>query len=131
MAQRLLLLGLEEETASLLSAVIPAEKYEVQIVPGAAVAQWLGKLDMLRPSVICIPAEPAAAAPLMQAVRMRLAHVPMVLVSKNPNPIEWKMALDEGAFDYFGPPFLSGQVDWILNSASSSLPMGSYLTAQA
>jgi DNA-binding NtrC family response regulator len=129
MAQRLLLLGLEEETATRLAAVLPAAKYEIHIVPGAAVAQWLGKLDTLRPNVICLPADPAAAAPLMQAVRTRLARAPMVLVSNNPNPAEWRLAMAEGASDYFGPPFLPGQVDWILNSASSSLPMGSYLTA--
>jgi hypothetical protein len=131
MAQLLLLLGLEEETAARLAEVIPADKYEIQIVPGAAVAQWLGKLDMLRPSVICLPAEPAAAAPLMRAVRTRLANAPMVLVSKNPNPAEWKLAMDEGASDYFGPPFLPGQVDWILNSASASMPMGNYLAGRA
>ncbi len=131
MAQLLLLLGLEEEIASRLAAVIPIEKYEVHIVPGAAAAQWLGKLDTLRPSVICLPADPVAAAPLMRAVRTRLALARMVLVSNNPNPVEWKRAMEEGASDYFGPPFLSGQVDWILNSASSSLPMGSYLSSQA
>lgn len=131
MAQRLLLLGLEEETASKLAEVIPTDKYEVHVVPGAAAAQWLGKLDTLRPSVICLPAEPSAAAPLMQSVRARLAHAPLVLVSNKPNPTEWKLAMDEGASDYFGPPFLPGQVDWILNRATASLPMGSYLAAQA
>ena len=131
MAQRLLLLGLEEATASQLAEVIPADKYEVMIIPGAAASQWLGKLDTLRPSVICLPADPSAAAPLMQAIRTRLALAKMVLVSNNPNPEEWRNAMREGASDYFGPPFLPGQVDWILNSASSSLPMGSYLTAQA
>lgn len=131
MAQRLLLLGLEEETASKLAEVIPTDKYEIHVVPGAAAAQWLGKLDTLRPSVICLPAEPAAAAPLMQAVRTRLARAPLVFVSKNPNPAEWKQAMEGGAADYFGPPFLPGQVDWILNSAAGSLPMGSYLAAPA
>jgi hypothetical protein len=131
MAQRLLLLGLEEETASKLAEVIPTDKYEIHVVPGAAAAQWLGKLDTLRPSVICLPAEPSASAPLMQAVRTRLARAPLVFVSSNPNPAEWKRAMDVGASDYFGPPFLPGQVDWILNSAAGSLPMGSYLAAQA
>ena len=130
MAQRLLLLGLEEETASLLAAVIPADKYEVHIVPGTEAQQCLGNLDTLRPSIICLPAEPDAAGPLIHAVRTRLARAPVVLVSKNPNPIEWKLAMDEGASDYFGPPFLPGQVDWILNSAAASLPMGSYLGGQ-
>ncbi len=131
MAQCLLLLGLEEEIASKLAEVIPTDKYEVHVVSGAAAAQWLGKLDTLRPSVICLPAEPSAAGPLMQAIRTRLAHAPLVLVSNKPNPVEWKLAMDKGASDYFGPPFLAGQIDWILNSASASLPMGSYLAAQA
>jgi hypothetical protein len=131
MAQRLLLLGLEEATASQLAEVIPAEKYEVMIIPGAGTSQALGELDTLRPSVICLPADPAVAAPLMHAIRTRMALAKIVLVSNKPNPDEWRNAMREGASDYFGPPFLPGQVDWILNSASSSLPMGAYLTGQA
>lgn len=131
MAQRLLLLGLEEETASKLVEAIPADKYEIHVVSGPAAAQWLGKLDTLRPSVICLPAETSAAVPLMHAVRARLARAPLVFVSRNPNPAEWKRAMDVGASDYFGPPFLAGHVDWILNSAAASLPMGSYLAARA
>ena len=131
MAQRLLLLGLEEEIASKLAEVIPTQKYDIHVVPAAAAAQWLGKLDTLRPSIICLPAEPSAAAPLMQAVRTRLARAPLVLVSNRPNPAEWKIAMDKGASDYFGPPFMPGQIDWILNSASTSLPMGDYLASPA
>lgn len=118
MSQRVLLLGLEEETASRLMEVVSADKFEIVTIPGAAASQYLDQLDSIRPSVICLPAEPAAA-PIMQAIRSRLALAKIVLVSNDPNPEEWRAAMQQGASDYFGPPFLKGQVDWILDGAAA------------
>ncbi|MEZ5363895.1 MAG: hypothetical protein R2748_16545 [Bryobacterales bacterium] len=118
MSQRVLLLGLEEETASQLADVVSADKFEIVTIPGAAAAQYLDKLDSIRPSVICVPAG-AAATPLVHAIRSRLALARIVRVSSHPNQEEWHATMQEGASDYFGAPFLKGQVDWVLDGATA------------
>jgi DNA-binding response OmpR family regulator len=123
------LVGLEPAAATELSAALSPAEFETRVAGGVGGADWEALAEGRAPSVVCVPAEPAGSAPLLEAVRERSGRTPVVVVGRRNEPAEWLTALTRGAADYFTGPFLPGQADWVLSSAVRSRPMAAYLAA--
>lgn len=128
MRQKVLLVGLQQTTATALEAALPSSDFEVRILPlcdrdclRAAIAEFA-------PGVICAP---AGAVELRGMLREAGAAIPLIAISGKPNPKEWLQALQDGAADYFGPPFEQRQVGWVLRSAANGSGMRSVLSLTA
>jgi hypothetical protein len=123
---RILFCGLDDETASRLTHAA-SSAYDIRLSAGRSILETWPEVERFRPHLLCVPANPEFYGPLRSELQARGCQAPFVVVSQSPAAAEWKMALMEGAADYFGPPFETGQVGWIFASAAKSAPMGSFL----
>lgn len=128
MQQRVLLLGLEQATTAALEAALPPGAFEVYVLSCLEPAEVRAAIEQFRPSVICAPANSPESRRALQAAGSR---TPFIAVSAKPNPREWLEALQDGASDYFGPPFDQQQVRWVLQSATNGSGMPTILSLTA
>lgn len=117
--KKLLLMGLDEATASALAQSLPPNAYQVDVVSDGEDEQ--AAVERFRPDLICV------AAGKERYPRLH-AGSPFVVVTAKPHPLEWRDALAGGAADYFGPPFLPAQVGAVLSGVGNLAPMGKFLT---
>lgn len=128
MQQKVLLLGLEQTTMTAIEAALHAGEFKVLSLRSCDSDGLRAAIAEFKPNVICAPAGSTDWQPTLLAVG---SAVPVIAVSRKPNPKEWLEALQSGAADYFGPPFEARQVSWVLRSAHSGLGMTSMLSLSA
>jgi DNA-binding NtrC family response regulator len=87
--------------------------------------EWI---EQFGAELICCPAQPGQYGPLVKACQKNGRKIPVLVVTRTPAVSEWLDALEGGASDYFGPPFESGHIGWIIDSAAKSAPMASYVS---
>ncbi|MBI1356304.1 MAG: hypothetical protein GC160_18335 [Acidobacteria bacterium] len=128
MLQKILLLGLDEATASAMAAALPADGYTVHVAPVENATEAQRVIEAFRPDVICAPPGSPEAR---DALRETGSKAPLIAISQKANPREWLAAVQGGAWDYFGGPFEARQVQWILRSATSGSGMPTVLSLTA
>ena len=128
MRQKILLLGLDEATASAISAALPADGFEVHVAPCIGSEEAVRAVNAFRPDVVCAPPGSTLAR---DAISKAASKAPLIAISRKANPREWLAAVQGGAWDYFGGPFEARHVQWILRSATSGAGMPSVLSLTA
>lgn len=115
-----LIFGLEEQLAADLARVL-SPNHEGDDLPGDSEPSDIS--DALRNNqvdIIFCSSEARYCRPVLDAVKKLRPHVPVVVVSAEPEFAEWHEAMEAGAADFCAAPFEASQIHLILSSHLSS-----------
>jgi DNA-binding response OmpR family regulator len=107
-----LLIGLEEATATQISRALAVERHRVEQKP-----QSIGVREMMDADIVFAGGEPWQYLSLLRKVRDERPALPFVVVARIPETKEWLDALEAGATDYCSSPFESRQIHWLMQAA--------------
>lgn len=117
---QVMLYGLEPKLATDLVRVLAPNS---EVLPSAGVSGDLAEaLRNERLDIIFSSSKPEYCQPLLEAVKTLDRHIPVVVVSAEPEFAQWDEAMEAGASDYCAAPFNPSQIHLIL---TSHLPAGS------
>lgn len=109
-----LLYGLEQSLAAdLLRALAPQHKV---VAGGSASFDLSEALRNERLDIIFCSSKPEFCRPLLSAVKQLDRHIPVVVVSAEPEFGQWLDAMEAGASDYCSAPFQREQLHFLLAS---------------
>jgi DNA-binding NtrC family response regulator len=80
-------------------------------------SECLAMAERLHADVVFCGSQPAEYRALLDAVKRRGLHLPVVVVSRLPEVSEWLDALDAGAVDYCAAPFEHQHMQWLIQTA--------------
>ena len=80
-------------------------------------SECLAMADRFHADVVFCGSEPTEYRALLDAVKRRGLHLPVVVVSRLPEVSEWLDALDAGAVDYCAAPFEHRHMQWLIQTA--------------
>lgn len=109
LAPRILLIGLDEDLVSEILRTLP--ECDVRAAPAASLDS--GKAAEGCDVIFC-PAGFGHLLPVLKKASPK--RLPVVAITRHPDPTEWLNAIEAGAVDYAAPPFESAQLRWILQS---------------
>lgn len=112
---QVLLFGLEEKLAADLVRVL-APNSQVLSAGGAVPSGCAPLLENDRLDIIFCSSKPEYCKPLLAAVRQSARHIPVVVVSAEPEFAQWLDAMEAGASDYCAAPFEQSQIHFILSA---------------
>jgi DNA-binding NtrC family response regulator len=111
---RLLLLGLQSDTAGQLARAFPNCQPMVAGEPAAELSSLLNHVRLHDADIVFCPAGHQDLPALLQEARK--VSTPIVVVSEHADTAEWLDAMDAGAADYAAPPFNAKQLNWIVQN---------------
>jgi DNA-binding NtrC family response regulator len=101
---KLILIGLEQVTASLIHKVLPAGGHSVEYQTNA------GAVSVSDADIVFTDAESDRSLTLLRRLKQTYPDLPCVVLSRMPDTREWLDALEAGAADYVGAPFDTAQL---------------------
>jgi len=107
-----LLIGLEQATATQISRALAVERHRIQQKP-----QNIKVREMMDADIVFAGGEPSQYLSLLRQVRDELPLLPFVVVTRVPETREWLDALEAGATDYCSSPFEARQIHWLMETA--------------
>jgi len=117
---QVLLYGLEPGLAAdLIRVLAPNQGIAPTTGPGSDLAEALRNE---RIDIIFCSSKPEFCQPLLEAVKSLDRHIPVVVVSAEPEFAQWNDAMEAGASDFCNAPFRRSEIHKIL---SSHLPANS------
>jgi DNA-binding NtrC family response regulator len=118
---KIVMFGFEEALAAQLAKALSEQDHVVQSLPFRSISGCSRLLTKSRPDVVfCSIESKYSYLRLLQAIKQESPAIPVIVVSRLPEPAEWLRALEAGAADYCSPPFESAQIKWTLKTALSS-----------
>lgn len=112
---RLLLMGLDPITSHSLEQALPHPSTTFSASIPTDVRSFLALLKQSQPDVLFCPARHRHLKEILQ--RASAQHLPVVVVTRDPDAREWIDAMDAGASDYVAAPFHRDQILWVLQSS--------------
>jgi len=82
-----------------------------------SMSDCLALAEQLSAGMVFCDSKPNHYRPLLDGLKKKGLHVPVVVVSRLPEVSEWLDALDAGAMDYCAAPFEHQQIRWLIDSA--------------
>ena len=80
-------------------------------------SECLAMAERFHADVVFCGSAPAEYRALLDALKRRGLHLPVVVVSRLPEVSEWLDALDAGALDYCAAPFEHQHMQWLIQTA--------------
>src|SRR5581483_841215 len=111
-----LLHGLEQEVSSALSATLESLGYSVHIDDSHSSAHCITLARHLRACALFCCSLPERYLELLREPE-RDSGLPVIVVSRVPEVVQWLDALEAGASDYCAAPFERRHVEWLMESA--------------
>lgn len=112
---RLLLMGLDQMIAHSLQQALPHHSTTFSSLIPTDAASFLAILKQSQPDVLFCPARHRHLKEILE--RASAQRLPVVVVTRDPDPREWIDAMDAGAADYVAAPFHRDQIEWVLQSS--------------
>ncbi len=109
---KVVLIGLEQLTASHICMALACEGHQIEQKPRDVVVR-----DLLDADIVFAGGEPACYLSLLRRLRAARPSLPFVVVTRVPETREWLDALEAGATDYCSAPFESKHLRWLMESA--------------
>ena len=108
-------MGLDQVTAHALQQALPHHSTTFLYSIPSNAASFLAILKQSQPDVIFCPARHRHLKEILEHASAQ--RLPVVVVTRDPDPREWIDAMDAGASDYVAAPFHRDQIAWVLQSS--------------
>jgi CheY-like chemotaxis protein len=109
---KVLLIGLEQATASQIGRALAVERHQIEHKPkNVAVG------DLLDADIVFAGGDGKQYMALLRGLREARPALPFVVVTRIPETSDWLDALEAGATDYCSAPFEARQLNWLMESA--------------
>jgi DNA-binding NtrC family response regulator len=109
---RVVFIGLEEATACQIGRALTAQRHEIEHRQRDVVMR-----DLTGADIVFAGGDSSDYLPLLKRLREARPGLPVVVVTRLPEVVQWLDALEAGATDYCAAPFEMQQVQWVMESA--------------